>query len=1641
MNGQVQLVVVRNPFDRACRDERVLPLDGSVTIADMVREHLPVCPDISVAINGELITKEEWESRTLRPGEQMVVAPVVHGDDSGILSMVLMVALAVVAPMAASWLMGGSFVGAGAVGFAATGFAGTLLTMGIGMVGSMVIGGLMAPSKPSLPNRQSFDNSQSYAWAPVTTQTPGGAVARAYGTHKLYGNIIAGYVENTGDTGKDQIAHLLIDLGTGPYSQLRDFKINDQPIGYYSGVTVTARMGNVNQDIIPSFNDTVATHQINAKVVKNTPVTRDTASNNFDALEIVLTCPQGLWYSNNSGGMDTVSVNVAVEISADGGATWHYVATEPRTVMDSNTVNYWSAGSWTEGGGFGNVWDEWAVGSTTPSAHVEGEHYNDPLDRWWGVWRWITKTTSIATLVDDSITLSGASQQPIRRTLRVDNLVRGTTYKVRVTNLTDDQTSSRYGDDVYLAEINEVLYDDFQYPRTVLAAVDALATNQLSGSIKFSCIGDCAIVRVWNGSAWSSTWSNNPAWVCWDILTQPVLDNSLAVVRYDGLDPSRLILASFYAWAQFCDTLVPDGKGGTEKRCTFDGIFDTHTTMWDAALEVCGSARAQLVRRGTSVMVVVDDVRSTPAQLFNVGNTSANSFNETWLKMEDRAASIEVDMVDAARDYERSPQTVINTNISESTAQRTQWGARGVTRISQGWREASFRLARNELLKRSASISVDIDSLACTVGDLIWLQSDVTQWGEGGRAGPGSTTTQLVLDKPVTLDVGKTYELKLRLIDDTLLTRTITTAAGTVSAVDVSVAFPSAPSLYDPWAIGETNKAVKEFIVLDIARDGEQRAKLSLLEYNASLYGLDSGIPALPTPNVSSFGLPTISATVVEEVLERASDGTILVHIDMHFTVVDAEKVIVYENGVAIGVTGTGIFRRKNVTGGKTYSIQCAPVSAVGASPLSQWKTVVHTVIGKSANPADVTGFALAATPAGVGATWNDIADIDRSEYEIVLAGNAFGGDDPAWRGDALSTDLGILPVGTHTYWIKAIDTSLNYSTGYASASVTVSAPSDPTVTNSFVAENAILAWSAPASTFEIKEYEVRYGGTDWGDAISLGRMKGTTFQVKVDWAGARVFRVAAYDVNGVGADGSVTVTPTNAPVMSVTAQIIGVKAALTWSVPTGGSLPVRRYEMRHGASYAAGAFVAQVDGTTYRVPIDWTGDRTFWVAPIDSADNTGSAGSVVVSVDAPAAPGVSGAISGVNAGITWSAPSATLPIASYEVRHGASWAAGASLGTINGTRFEVAPAVWLGSRTFWVAAIDLNGNVGAAGSTSINITAAPAPILTQQVVDNNVLLYWTQVAGTLPTETYEFRRGSTWAGATEIGVKSGGFTTVFETVAGTYTYWAAAIDSAGNYGTPASVTTTVSQPPDYVLKANYNTTFSGTKSAMEQDVDGSWLIPMNATETYQAHFTSRSWTSPQDQVTAGYAIFAQPSATPGYYEEVIDYGTVLTSSKITITANIQNIVGTPTATCDISVSTDGVSYTTYSGVWSVYATNFRYIKYRITVTTAAATDFARLVGINVRLDSKLKTITGTVSCNSGDSGGTTVYLTNDRTSGGTKEFVDVDAIQVTALGTSAIIAIYDFTDAPNPLSFKILLFNTSGARVSGTASYTIRGF
>jgi predicted phage tail protein len=512
------------------------------------------------------------------------------------------------------------------------------------------------------------------------------------------------------------------------------------------------------------------------------------------------------------------------------------------------------------------------------------------------------------------------------------------------------------------------------------------------------------------------------------------------------------------------------------------------------------------------------------------------------------------------------------------------------------------------------------------------------------------------------------------------------------------------------------------------------------------------------------------------------------------------------------------------------------------------------------------------------------------------------------------------------------------------------------------------------------------------------------------------------------------TAPPANVPALyGVLDPDVGV--TLNWDPVT--DLDLQGYEIWQGSAWGSGTKLGVFAATSKKLGLLSAGTTTWWIKALDTSGSySTTATSASITITTAGAPTTSGLFSNDSLILKWMAVAGSLSTAYYEVRYGTvsdTWATATSLGTVLGTTYPIKGA-WIGTRRFFVAAVDLKGNYGTSATYDAVITAPSQPTITQQVIDNNVLLQWTDSTQTLPITVYELRKGTTWAGATVVGTKQGKFTSVFESSSGTYTYWLAGIDSAGNYGTPSSISAQVSQPPDYVLKLDQNSTFSGTKTNLF--VDGSNLYGnVDTTETWQSHFTSRGWTTIQDAINAGYTIYGLPSLNTGQYYEDIDYGTVLAGTKVTTTLTSNVITGATTITPTISVKTLSTdAWTVYSGVNSVFATNFRYVRAQYDFTSAGGDDLLQITALNVKLDSKLRSDSGSGTAVSTDSGGTTVNFNI--------AFVDVDAISVTPTNSTgtAVIAVYDFTDVPNPTSFKVLLYNTSGTRVSGAFSWSARG-
>lgn len=390
-----------------------------------------------------------------------------------------------------------------------------------------------------------------------------------------------------------------------------------------------------------------------------------------------------------------------------------------------------------------------------------------------------------------------------------------------------------------------------------------------------------------------------------------------------------------------------------------------------------------------------------------------------------------------------------------------------------------------------------------------------------------------------------------------------------------------------------------------------------------------------------------------------------------------------------------------------------------------------------------------------------------------------------------------------------------------------------------------------------------------------------------------------------------------------------------------------------------------------------------------------------------------------------------------FEVRKGASWDTAEFQFRTIAYQADINP-IPTGITHFLIRSINIDGVISTEElGVDVTVVGITAPTISPQVIDNNVLLSWT-----VPNSPFQISYYNIYRDGVLIGTQSGTFFVYFEVFSGTFTYSVVAVDIAGNVGAVGSVTVDLGQPPDFVLEDSRVSDFSGTKVNVILQDNNRLLCCVNTSESWTDHFLSRLWNNIQDQVNAGYNVYAAPYALTGSYQEVIDYGAEFTSLVVNLDWSTNPISGSVNATSTIESSLDGILWENLTLGRSAFFDTVRYV--RITINFASASDLSVMEFYNLRifLNVKLVLTSGNVVCGAEDNDPETA---SSGTIGGTyvpfiKPYKDVNSITLTSNSKSPITPIYKFVDIPSPDGFKVQVYDSSGNRISQEVSWKVRG-
>lgn len=390
-----------------------------------------------------------------------------------------------------------------------------------------------------------------------------------------------------------------------------------------------------------------------------------------------------------------------------------------------------------------------------------------------------------------------------------------------------------------------------------------------------------------------------------------------------------------------------------------------------------------------------------------------------------------------------------------------------------------------------------------------------------------------------------------------------------------------------------------------------------------------------------------------------------------------------------------------------------------------------------------------------------------------------------------------------------------------------------------------------------------------------------------------------------------------------------------------------------------------------------------------------------------------------------WSA----VPLAAgYEVRKGTNWDTASFQFRTSNLLADIDP-LKVGSHTYLIKTLNSDLVLSEEARSQVITVPEIGPLtVDKSVIDNNVLLRWNT-----PTSVFRMRHWKLYRNDVYIGMTYGSFYTFFEAVAGTYKYGVIAEDLAGNFSPLAEVYVTVTAPPDYALQSQVTSQLLGTRVNVIRDAYIPSLLIADLGQTWEVHYSSRGWNTPQDQINAGYPIYFQPTAITGSYEEVIDYGLIINNTIATVTYNQYIYQPNTTVTVKMATSLDNVTYTPFTPGSSQFIPTLRYLKLCLEFQNDSDKAMMELYNLTISLAVKRENDGGSVNALATDTGGTQVNFN--------KAFKDVESITCSTQSTTEpFTVIFDFQDVPNPVGFKVYVFDSTGNRVTRVVDWKARG-
>lgn len=582
------------------------------------------------------------------------------------------------------------------------------------------------------------------------------------------------------------------------------------------------------------------------------------------------------------------------------------------------------------------------------------------------------------TVINTAVT--GKTTSGYERSHRIDLPPAGTTWTIRLRKITTDANSAKIGDVMTIQSYTEVIDAKLRYPNTALLYIE-FDSSQFNGSIpQISCEPQGRVIRVpdtydpvtrtysgtWTG-AFKWAWSDNPAWVFYDLVVTDRfgLGNRLTAANIDKWE--------LYQVAQYCDQMVPDGKGGngTEPRYICNVYVQSRNDAYTVLRDFAAIFRGMTYWGGNQIVALADMPRDIDYS-YTRANVIDGQFGYSSSTTKTRYTTALVSWSDPDNAYADAMEPVFEQDlVTRYGFNQLELTAIGCTRQSEANRKGRWGILTNNK-DRVITFKVGLDGMIPQPGYIIAVADEMLSGKVTGGRISSVNGRAITLDRvPDAVAGGR---LILNLPSGAAQSRTIQSVSGKV--VTVTTAYSETPESESIWVVESDELYAQQYRVLSVADNNDNTFTISAAYHDPDKYArIDTGaiiderpISVIPPGNQSApANIQIGSYSVVNQGISVQT---------MRATWDATTNAIAYEaqwrrndgNWVNVPRSSTTSFEVPGIYAGR-YLVRVRAINAAEIS--SGWGYSVEvTLTGKEGNPPKPVGFTATGINWGIQLNW-----------------------------------------------------------------------------------------------------------------------------------------------------------------------------------------------------------------------------------------------------------------------------------------------------------------------------------------------------------------------------------------------------------------------------------------------------------------------------------------------------------------------------------------------------------------------------------------------------------------------------------------------------------------------------------------------